>query len=508
MSLSDPARLGSERAAPLWVGMGICVALLAVWAHLARIAELPMGFYVDESSIGWNAWAIATTGRDEHGAAWPLFFEAFGEYKNPVYIYLLAALYKVLGYSEWTTRFASFICWAVGSGLLFDLGRRLFRDPATRVYLLLCLGFTPMLFGIARVSFELVALYPLMALHLWAVFRGYDRSASTWLAALAGGALGLGLYAYSSFRLLAPLHLLAVLVCYAPRIYWRRHAALLAAFGVTVLPYALFLLDGAERSTSRFLMLTYLFTDTLPWHEKLWMGLTRYFGYFSPSFLLLDGDPNLRHHSGFGGALLWPQALLFAGGLMTLVAARRFDASRFALLVLAGIVIAPLAAALTLDVHHSLRVFSLTWFAILASAWAMHWLLHRQHALAVALLLATSANAALYVRHYFVDYPAQSGLAFENFGFAAALQRAIDIGAERVLIDTSDHRPYISLLFFRDMLENPNHVALELGERATARDGDVVVFRDRDLEHRDPAQGLPELSLYSIDTSRFLPATH
>src|SRR5712692_1497315 len=57
----------------------------------------PPGFFIDESSIAYNAHLIAQTGHDEHGESWPLFFRAFGEFKNPIYIYLLAALYRLTG---------------------------------------------------------------------------------------------------------------------------------------------------------------------------------------------------------------------------------------------------------------------------------------------------------------------------------------------------------------------------------------------------------------------------
>src|ERR1700704_2361410 len=81
----------------------IAIAVIAIAAHVACIASLPMGLYVDESSIGYNAWSIANNGHDEHGVAWPLFFRAFGEFKNPVYIYFLALAYKLFGFSEYTT---------------------------------------------------------------------------------------------------------------------------------------------------------------------------------------------------------------------------------------------------------------------------------------------------------------------------------------------------------------------------------------------------------------------
>src|SRR5436190_98995 len=67
----------------------------------------PAGFYVDESSIAYNAHLISQTGHDEHGVAWPLYFRAFGDYKNPVYIYLLAGLFKLTGQSILAARLLS-----------------------------------------------------------------------------------------------------------------------------------------------------------------------------------------------------------------------------------------------------------------------------------------------------------------------------------------------------------------------------------------------------------------
>ena len=156
------------------------VVVLAIAAHITRIADLPMGFYPDESSIGWNAWSIATSGHDEHGAAWPLYFRAFGEYKNPVYIYFLALVYKLFGFSEWTTRFASALAWLAGSAVLAALAWRVFEERSVRLYTLVCLAFTPWLFSLSRISFEVISVYPLLALHLYAMWRAWDKPSIAW----------------------------------------------------------------------------------------------------------------------------------------------------------------------------------------------------------------------------------------------------------------------------------------------------------------------------------------
>jgi len=70
--------------------------VLLVW-YVGEPLRTTPGFFIDESSIAYNALTISRTGLDEHGQRMPLYFRAFGEYKNPVYIYLLAALFRITG---------------------------------------------------------------------------------------------------------------------------------------------------------------------------------------------------------------------------------------------------------------------------------------------------------------------------------------------------------------------------------------------------------------------------
>ena len=91
-------------------GWMLLLALILVFAavlYAANIRTNPLGFYIDESSIAFNAHLIAQTGKDEHGESFPLFFRAFGEYKNPIYIYLLALVYRITGPSILAARLLS-----------------------------------------------------------------------------------------------------------------------------------------------------------------------------------------------------------------------------------------------------------------------------------------------------------------------------------------------------------------------------------------------------------------
>ena len=57
----------------------LLIFLLASFLRLKNLAVDPPGFYTDEASVGFNAYKILTTARDEHGKFMPIFFEAFGD---------------------------------------------------------------------------------------------------------------------------------------------------------------------------------------------------------------------------------------------------------------------------------------------------------------------------------------------------------------------------------------------------------------------------------------------
>src|ERR1043165_6764096 len=76
---------------------GVALILFSALIQFAALRTNPPGFFLDESSIAYNAHTLSQSGRDEHGEEWPLFFRAFGEFKNPVYIYLLAGVFRLTG---------------------------------------------------------------------------------------------------------------------------------------------------------------------------------------------------------------------------------------------------------------------------------------------------------------------------------------------------------------------------------------------------------------------------
>src|ERR1044072_2098120 len=162
----------ASRVRRLTLAAGLCALAFALYA--VDVPNNPPGFYIDESSIAYNALTVAQSGRDEHGEAWPLYFRAFGDYKNPTYVYLLAAVFKVTGPSITAARLLSA---AVGEAalLLGFLAGRLSGRVEAGVVVACSELLTPWLYESSRLVFE-VAAYPLVCvLFLLALRRASEK---------------------------------------------------------------------------------------------------------------------------------------------------------------------------------------------------------------------------------------------------------------------------------------------------------------------------------------------
>ena len=96
------------------------------------LSKIPPELNRDEVSVGFNAYSLLETGKDEHGRGpWPLVFRAFGDNKIPGYIYLTAPLVRVFGLNAFTVRLpAAFFGWLTILVFYFFGGTRDFNPLA------------------------------------------------------------------------------------------------------------------------------------------------------------------------------------------------------------------------------------------------------------------------------------------------------------------------------------------------------------------------------------------
>jgi hypothetical protein len=306
----------------------VAAALSFVWYFDEPLRKTP-GFFIDESSIAYNAYWIARGGMDEHGLRMPVYFAAFGEYKNPVYIYLLALVFKVAGPSILAARALSIALGFLAAVCLSSL----VRDSTARAFTFLAAIATPWLFEASRLVFE-VAAFPLALAVALLCVSSLSRRDSVPLLAACAASLAVVTYTYTAGRFIGPAMAIA-LVLIVP---WRRAAIAWGAYGVLLVPALL-----------NFRAFTARLSE---------VGVAKSFHYvsaFSPRFLFVEGDANPRHHIAFGGMLLVTVALAALVGIGAAIR-KRDTWSRYLLLML---VLAPIPGALAPEAPHALRLITI-----------------------------------------------------------------------------------------------------------------------------------------------------
>jgi len=377
----------------LFVVAFAAVLVAGVVVYVRHLTTNPAGFFIDESSAAYNAYTISRNGRDEYGTGWPLYFRAFGEYKNPIYIYLLALIFRLTGPSIFVARAFSAMLGMAAAVVIGVTGFQLTKQRWIALLLVLQALATPWLFALSRIVVE-VALYPLLvALFLLAVQRIGDKNRWRWIDALSVAVtLALLTYSYSIGRLLAPL--LAVgLLLFAKRARFSSIGRVWLLYAISLLPIFIFRVRHPGALEARFRVLTYL--TPLSYLMDGWEIVRHYFHNLNPWRLLVTGDPaTYQVASTYGtGPVLIVTFVLAAVGVCLLLANKGLNA--WWGFVIYGLLISILPASLTGDYFHILRLSAVPVFLIVLTVPALTRLTDKQTgsrraliALAIVLTLA------------------------------------------------------------------------------------------------------------------------
>lgn len=106
----------------------LVILLLASILRLWNLGGNPPHLSPDEASLGYNAYSILKTGRDEYGEFMPAIFKSFGDYKPGLYVYLSVPSVAAFGLSEFSVRLPSAIAGIMAVWLIYLISLKLFKD--------------------------------------------------------------------------------------------------------------------------------------------------------------------------------------------------------------------------------------------------------------------------------------------------------------------------------------------------------------------------------------------
>jgi 4-amino-4-deoxy-L-arabinose transferase-like glycosyltransferase len=457
------------------------IILFSALIQFAALRTNPPGFFLDESSIAYNAHTISQSGRDEHGVAWPLFFRAFGEFKNPVYIYLLAGVFRVTGPGILAGRVLSATLGLLTILLLGLLAFQLTQARGTALLFSLLVLFTPWTFELSRLVLE-VAIYPFaIALFLLAVWNAARKPAwsITQICALAG-TLALLTYSYSIGRLFAPLLALSLIVF----VNRRRLPGLLLtwfAYAVALIPLLIFQQRNPAALTSRFHYLSYLKPESSA-TQVVREFVQHLFANLNPwrLFVTESAKTNELLHVPGSPAMLTITVVLIVVSLVLLFKQRRIDAWwRF---VFCGLFASLAPASLTTDDFHMLRLAPLVVFLLVLTIPALQWLTETdvrwKRGVLIAIMVFVCAQGLFFQWRYHASVTSPRRLhTFDADYPAMILPSALNAaGSQPVYLADNPARPaYVQALWYANLWHIPLTKFISLGFDQSPPEGAVVI---------------------------------
>ncbi len=460
----------------------IFITFFAGCLRFYTIDKAPVSLYWDEVSLAYNSYSIALTGKDEYGISFPFLFRAFNDYKLPGDIYVMVPVLKAFGLSEITTRFTSAFFGTLMVFLFFFLIEELFKytklkeNKITMIALIACfaLAISPWHIQFSRVAFEANVALCFVVLGILLLLRGIRGETKSFYGAMF--VIPLTFTFYRSIYVFLPLLLLIFSIIFHKQIFdkqfYKQRTIGIIIFIIFLIPSIYFILssNGVVRAgqvsifTNSF-EATYnnakvhnasnqSFIDKIIYNRRLIYASVFMQGYiknFSPQFLFLQGDGNVRQSiKGMGMLYLYELPFLFFGVLFLFRISKKIF-----LFVVAWILIAPIPAALSIPAPHALRSLNMLPMPQLLFAIGVVWffsILPQRTRLttAVVMFLIVGFSFYYYLVQYYVVTPKTAAHDFaDGYKQLTNYVFAHENNYDKVIISGYNWQPYIYFLFYK-----------------------------------------------------------
>lgn len=469
----------------------ISIIFLSTFLRLYRLGENPPSLYWDETSLGYNAFAIATSGMDEHGERLPRArFIAFGDYKPPGYVYIAALAIKTFGLSEFTIRLPSALA-GVGIVIIAYLFCSLFFESVTIGLLAaLIIAVSPWSIQLSRAAFEanLGAFFNICGLYLF--IKAVKKN--PWYFLLSTVFFMLSFYTFNANRITGPIVFAALSLFYVRTIWNYKRAYIVAIIigGILLIPSIPYLLSA--ESKLRFNEVT-IFTDlnTVEVANKrieregnaIWakilhnrrvgftqLYLSHFIDQFNPRYLFYQGDRNPRLSVQVVGELYFFELPFLIIGLYAIFRRKK---ELFITLIL-WIIAAIIPSATARETPHALRTASLLPVYQIAVGYGMYIIWRRilrlrlgqRRVIVVLAFFIMIASWYYYLHYYFIHYGADWANEWQD-GYKEMIETVSKIqnNYDYIVVTSQEGRPYIYFLLYEQI--NPRTY---LAERRARRD--------------------------------------
>lgn len=448
----------------------------AVFLRLFLLSQVPPSLSHDEVAIGYNAYSILRTGKDEYGTPFPLLFRSFDDYKLPGMVYATVPSIALFGLTEWGVRLPSAVFGIGAIFIFFFFVRELlqknnkspqlyFGDGAAGIVSLF-FAFSIWHINFSRQSFESNGALFFLLLGSTFLLRA-TRSPQLVIPALIS--ITTSLYFYYSVRVIIPFILLAYVWNFHKQLFHHKKSllagAVLAVVLLVPLVPAVFSREGLARirtvsvfNDPNYMRRLELFTNQriqlgnpliakirYNWRTALLLSVAEnYTKNVSPSHLFVKGSGPLGLQYGFEAPLI----LIGLVVLFHLPTKKKW-------LVAAWLLSAPLAGAFSVDQPNALRTLPLApMLSLLAGLGFVSVLVALQSRLfktvftGIVVIVFLSAFTNFFYKYYY-QYPRTNSRSFgDGYKQMVLALKGYEKTYDLIFVSGAYWRPYIFTLFW------------------------------------------------------------
>lgn len=456
----------------------LIILVLSFFLRFYRLDSNPPSLSWDEASIGYNAYSISQTLRDEHGRFLPYdYFSAFGDYKPPASIYITAISAKLFGLSTWSVRMPFALLGVLSVLLTYFLVeelRKIFNVKTLNSYYSILasflLGISPWHTIISRQAFEANMATFFIVLGVWLLLVGLNRGIF-----LIPGLISLiiSIYTFNSPRLFVPLFILVFLALFWRQLWIQKKWSVVSLIigGFLFLPLLPHLVSplGQLRfkevnifsesgvvitANKRQEMDGNSILDKIVHNRRLGytlLFLSHYFDHFNIDYLFFNGDVNPKFSTRSNGQFFLIEALFLVMGCYFLLKKEK----KLALFIFSWLLLGLVPAATARETPHALRTeVSLPMWQLVSAAGLFYLcaLLHSKWRKILLILysILLSFEFSLYLHNYYIHYPREFSQDWQ-YGYKLAAEdiRGYQDQYDKVWVTDKYGRPYIFFLTYQ-----------------------------------------------------------
>lgn len=339
----------------------IGIFFVSLILRLIFINQYPPSPNWDEVSLGYNAYSILKTGKDEWGNLFPLIFRAYGDYKLPLYIYLSTPFIAIFGLNALSVKLLSIFSGSLLIVIFYFLLKKLFPKNNYLPYVgSVILSLSSWSIFLSRIALE-ANLF--LLLFLLSIYYLIDKK-----YVLSSMFYGLCLFTYNSSRIYLLFYLCLLIILFIKEKYQlTKNLPKFLFFIITVI--ILIYQNISSTGLARYQWVSLLDQGAINQINELrskypriivnkftyftFKATQNYLSHFNPQYLFFNGGSNYQFsipNMHLINPLFMP--LLFIGLIYLIF---YYKDSRLKFILLFWLFVSPIPSAITRDAPHVLR---------------------------------------------------------------------------------------------------------------------------------------------------------